>query len=103
MNFSIDVVRQWAEEVWADLRESRLAGVAVAVRALHAPALEEVPLPLRAPAGAARELPEPPARLADVAYGPADDTAFRRETTGGPAGADGTSCDSHGTAGAIIG
>lgn len=29
MNLNIDVVRQWAEEVWADLRESRLAGVAI--------------------------------------------------------------------------
>jgi hypothetical protein len=29
MNFNIDVVRQWAEEVWTDLRESRLAGVAI--------------------------------------------------------------------------
>jgi hypothetical protein len=29
MNFKIDYVRQWAEEVWADLRESRLAGVAI--------------------------------------------------------------------------
>ncbi len=29
MNFSIDIVRQWAEEVWADLCESRLAGVAI--------------------------------------------------------------------------
>jgi hypothetical protein len=29
MNFNIDTIRQWAEEVWADLRESRLAGVAI--------------------------------------------------------------------------
>jgi hypothetical protein len=29
MKFNLDVVRQWAEEVWADLRESRLAGVAI--------------------------------------------------------------------------
>jgi len=34
MNFNIDVVRQWAEEVWADLRESRLAGVAVGLALL---------------------------------------------------------------------
>ena len=29
LSFNFDAVRQWAEEVWADLRESRLAGVAV--------------------------------------------------------------------------
>lgn len=34
MNFNIDVVRQWAEEVWADLRESRLAGVAIGLALL---------------------------------------------------------------------
>lgn len=34
MNFNIDVVRQWAEEVWTDLRESRLAGVAIGLALL---------------------------------------------------------------------
>jgi len=34
MNFNVDVVRQWAEEVWADLRESRLAGVAIGLALL---------------------------------------------------------------------
>ena len=29
MSFKIDDIRRWAEEVWADLRESRLAGVAI--------------------------------------------------------------------------
>src|SRR6185503_3160162 len=34
LSFNFDAVRQWAEEVWADLRESRLAGVAVGLALL---------------------------------------------------------------------
>ncbi len=31
MNFRVDDVRKWAEELWADLRESNLAGIAIAL------------------------------------------------------------------------